>query len=298
MHSQELLISSPNYDIVADLKIPDNNQSRKGIVLVHGAIINRKSLSRESQCLANYLCKSLNAYVITPDYQGETRHRNAVRFKKFGEIIDISVDFLCDEYGVKDVMGFGHSMGSYVLADAVHLNDRISHIVTYGGPTEHLIRNREKRFLNYLLGYLYSFDYKIDLRNLFQYVFDKETLRFLNDVMMRDPEFGHEHYDYNLDSDITQDALGVLSGYFEKLKDWGKPAMMMFGTNDTLVKKSRDALPDGCIDENILVKHIKHASHVTPCMDNRVHLMKLDSLLLFHRNIQKAGLINELEGFT
>lgn len=294
MYSRELLISSQDYDIRADLKVPDDKDLRRGIVLVHGAIINRKSLSRESQCLANYLCKSLNAYVIIPDYQGETRHLNAVRFNTFAEIIDISVDHLCDEYGVEDVMGFGHSMGSYVLADAVHLNERISHIATYGGPTEHLLRNREKGFLNYLLNYLYSFNYKVDLRNLLQYVFDKETLIFLNEVMMQDPAFGYEHYDFNLDPDIILDALDILSGYIQKLKDWGKPTMMMFGTNDTLVKKSRKALPDGYIDENILVKHIKNASHVTPCMNRHVDLRKMDALLLFHRNIQKVSIMNEL----
>lgn len=294
MHSRELRIHSPDYEIVADLKIPDDKNSRRGIVLVHGAIINRKSLSREFQCLANYLCKSLNAYVIIPDYQGETIHRNDVQFKKFAEIIDISVDFLCDEYGVDDVMGFGHSMGSYVLADAVLLNDRISHIATYGSPTDHLLRSREKGFINYLLGYLDSFDYRVDLRNLLHYVFDKETLRFLNDVMIQVPEFGYEHYDFNLNPEIIQDAVSILSGYTEKLKEWGKPTMMMFGTNDILVKKSRKALPDGNLDENILVKHVKNASHVTPCMNTHMDLRKLDALLLFHKNVQKMGLINKL----
>ena len=294
MHSRELRIHSPDYEIVADLKIPDDKNSRRGIVLVHGAIINRKSLSREFQCLANYLCKSLNAYVIIPDYQGETIHRNDVQFKKFAEIIDISVDFLCDEYEVDDVMGFGHSMGSYVLADAVLLNDRISHIATYGSPTDHLLRSSEKGFINYLLGYLDSFDYKVDLRNLLHYVFDKETLRFLNDVMMQVPEFGYEHYDFNLNPDIIQDAVSILSGFIEKLKAWGKPTMMMFGTNDILVKKSRKALTDGYLDDNILVKHVKNASHVTPCMNTHTDLRKLDALLLFHKNVQKVGLINKV----
>ncbi len=70
--------------------------------------------------------------------------------------------------------------------------------------------------------------------------------------------------------------------------------MIMFGTKDTLVKKSRDALLDGYIDENILVKHVKHASHVTPCMGSLVNLMKLDAILLSHRNIKKAGIMNKL----
>ena len=51
------------------------------------------------------------------------------------------------------------------------------------------------------------------------------------------------------------------------------------------------ALPDGYTDGNILVKH---ASHVTPCMDSLANVMKLDAILLFHRNIQKANTVNEL----
>ncbi len=31
-----------------------------------------------------------------------------------------------------------------------------------------------------------------------------------------------------------------------------------------------------------------------PCMDSLVNLMKLDAILLFHRNIQKAGSMNKL----
>ena len=88
--------------------------------------------------------------------------------------------------------------------------------------------------------------------------------------------------------------MAILSGYVDKLRAWGKPTIMMFGTNDVLVKKSMKALPDGYTDGNIFVKHVKHASHVTPCMDRLANLMKLDAILLFHRNIQKADIVNEL----
>ena len=52
------------------------------------------------------------------------------------------------------------------------------------------------------------------------------------------------------------------------------------------------ALPDGFTKGNILVKH---TSHMTPCMDGHANLMKLDALLLFNRDIQKAGTVNEFE---
>jgi len=51
------------------------------------------------------------------------------------------------------------------------------------------------------------------------------------------------------------------------------------------------ALPDVYTNGNILVKN---ASHVTLCMDSLTNLMKLDALLLIHRNIQKANTVNEL----
>jgi hypothetical protein len=37
--------------------------------------------------------------------------------------------------------------------------------------------------------------------------------------MIWDPEFGHEHYDFNLNQDVIQDAVAILSGYVEKLRD-------------------------------------------------------------------------------
>lgn len=270
--------------------VPEDKDSRRGIVLVHGAIINRKSLSRDSMSLARYLCEKLNAYIITPDYLGETTYKIPKRFSRFSEVVDLSVKYLCDHFGVEDVMGFGHSMGSYVVSNAALLNENISHIVTYGGPTEYAIKNRQKGFLNYLIKYLYSFDYKVDLRNMLHYVFDKETIRYLKDVMMVDPEYHGEHYDFFLDPEVIQDAVGILTSHLETLRVWGKPTMLLYGVNDTLVSNAMKAMPDGHRIDNMIVKHIKRASHVTPCMDSLMNIKKLDSMLLFHRNVVKAGL--------
>lgn len=290
MPIEEILISNNKYNIKADLMIPENKDSTRGLVLVHGAIINRKSLSRESMSLARYLCEKLNAYVISPDYLGETTYKVPKRFSRFSEVVDLSVKYICDAFGVEDVMGFGHSMGSYIVTNAALLNDKISHIVTYGGPTEHAVKNRQKGFLNYLVKYLYSFDYKVDLRNMLHYVFDKETIRYLKKVMMVDPEYCSGNYDFNLDPEVIQDAMGILTGYLDNLQTWGKPSMLLYGQRDTLVANAMKAMPDGHRMENIIVKHVKNASHVTPCMDSLMNIKKLDSMLLFHRNVVKAGL--------
>lgn len=287
---EEILISNNKYNIKADLMTPENKDSTRGIVLVHGAIINRKSLSRESMSLARYLCETLNAYVITPDYLGETTYNYPRRFNRFGEVVDHTVRYLCDDFGVEDLMGFGHSMGSYIVTNAALLNENISHIVTYGGPTEHTIKNRQKGFLNYLIKYLYSFDYKVDLQNMLHYVFDKETVRYLKNVMMVEPEYCSGNYDFNLDPEIIQDAIGILTGYIENLRAWGKPTMLMYGKRDTLVANAMKAMPDGHRLDNLLIKHVKHASHVTPCMSSMMNIKKLDSMILFHKNVVKAGL--------
>lgn len=294
MLTQEVLISDPRFHIKADVTIPENWESNRGIVLVHGGIINRKSLSRDTNSLATYLCEKLNAYVITPDYLGETTYTGIRKFSLFSQVVDRSVQYLCDTFGVDDVMGFGHSMGSYIVVEAANLNDSISHLVTYGGPTQHLLKNREKGFLTYLLKYLYSFDYSVNLKNLLHNLFDAETVRYLKDVMMVEPEYFGENYDYILDPEVVQKGVESLTDHLDNLKRWGKPAMLLFGENDSLMKKSIKALPDGHRVDNILVKHVKRASHVTPCMDNMANLRKLDPMAIFHRNVVKAGSATQL----
>lgn len=288
MLAQEVLISDSKYHIKADVMVPKNKGSKRGVVLVHGAIINRKSLSRDTLSLAGYLCENLDAFVITPDYLGETTYSDPRRFSLFKHVIDRAVNYLCDTYGVDDVLGFGHSMGSYVLVEAAKLNNNISHLVTYGGPTKHILKNRERGFLNYLVKYLYSFDYSVNLRNLLHNLFDKETVRYLKEVMMVEPEYSGENYDFELDSELVQEGVESLNIYLDTLTVWGKPTLLLFGENDSLVSKSMKALPDGHRMDNILVKHVKRASHIAPCMDNLVNLKKLESIVLFHRNVIKA----------
>lgn len=283
MSHKEIVIPNDDFDIKANIKVPPHVDTNRGIILSHGCIVNRKSLSRTSYCLAEYLSNELNAYVITPDYMGETTHKNEVNFDNLSKVLDASVNHLCEEYNINEVMGFGHSMGCYVLANALKLNPKITSIVNYGGPTFDLLAKRQYNFITYMMKYLTSFNYNIDTRNLFKYIFDVETSNYLIDVMLKDREFGHENYDYIIDPFLIRELIQQLEGYHETIKKWGKPAQLLFGTNDSLVRKSLKQMPDGFIDENITVNHIQYASHVTPCMDTESNISKLKPIIKFYK---------------
>ena len=75
MH-EEIEIFDKKYQIKANIKIPANKKSKRGIILAHGGIINRQSLIRKKYSFGEYLCDELDAYVIVPDFQGETIHKD------------------------------------------------------------------------------------------------------------------------------------------------------------------------------------------------------------------------------
>ncbi len=283
MPHEETEIAVKDYVIKVDIKIPSNTDSRIGVVLAHGGIINRKSLLRTKHCFGEYICNELGAYVIAPDFLGETVHRNKISFNNYSEILNISTKYLVEKYNLNEVMGFGHSMGCYVLANALSMNPYIGSIVNYGGPIKELEKTRQKNFLQYLLNYLTTYDYGINLRNLMKYIFDKETNRYLLNVMLKDKDYGYEHYDFNFDSHIFKDIVIILDQYFDTLKKWGKPALLLFGSNDTLTKKTCNYYKDNLIEENITIKHVHGASHVTPCMESTLNLSKLNPAISFYR---------------
>ena len=282
MHHEEIEISAEDYLIKADIKIPSNTDSQIGVVLAHGSIINRKSLLRTKHCFGEYLCNELGAYIIAPDFLGETVHHNKISFNNYSEILNISTKHLVEKYNLTEVMGFGHSMGCYVLANALSTNPHIGSIVNYGGPIKELEKTRQKNFLQYLINYLTTYDYGIDLRNLVKYVFDKETSRYLIDVMLQDKDYGYEHYDFHLDSYIFKDAIKTLDQYFVTLKNWGNPGLLLFGSEDTLTKRTCNYYQDNFIEENLTLKHLHGASHVTPCMESIHNLSKLKPAISFY----------------
>jgi pimeloyl-ACP methyl ester carboxylesterase len=287
---REIEIPSDDFDIRANIKVPDDPDTYRGIILSHGCIVNRKSLSRETYCLAEYLCTNLNAYVITPDYMGETVHKNDVNFENMSKVLNTSINYLTDNYNASEIMGFGHSMGCYVLVNTLKMNEQITSLVNYGGPTTDLLARRQYNFINYMMKYLTSFNYNIDTRNLFKYIFDVETSNYLLDVMLKDEVFGYENYNYIINPFLIRELVQQLETYHETITKWGKPTMFLFGTNDSLVKKSLKQMPDGYNEDNISVKHIQDASHVTPCMDTERNLSKLQPIISFYQETYQYDL--------
>jgi pimeloyl-ACP methyl ester carboxylesterase len=283
MHHEETEIATKDYVIKADIKIPSNTDSKIGIVLAHGSIINRKSLLRTKHCFGEYLCNELGAYIIAPDFLGETVHKNNISFNNYTEILNISTKYLVEKHHLTEVMGFGHSMGCYVLANALSMNPYMGSIVNYGGPIKEIENQRKKNFLQYLITYLTKYDYGVNLRNLVKYVFDKETSRYLIEVMLKDKDYGCEYYDFNFDSQIVKDFVKIIEQYFDSLQKWGKPVLLLFGSNDTLTKKTCNYYKDNFKLDNITIKHLHGASHVTPCMESLLNLSKLNPALTFYR---------------
>jgi len=104
MPHKELFISGHRSNIKADLKIPDNPYN-VGIIMSHGGIVNRNSLSRSTLSLAEYFSRRLNAYVLTPDLLGETIYdRDTIEYSDGVNLLSTCIDYLADEMGVDRIL--------------------------------------------------------------------------------------------------------------------------------------------------------------------------------------------------
>jgi len=278
---EEIEIPDKDYQIKANIKIPTNEKSKNGVILAHGSIINRQSLLRNKYSFGEYLCEQLDAYVIAPDFQGDTIHKKEIKFSNFSEIFNITTKYAVETYGLDKVMGFGHSMGSYVVADAIRNNKYLGSLITYGGPVKELQVKRASSFIDYLVKYLSTYNYSINIRRILKYVFDKETCRFLEDVMLKDESYCGDTYVFDFDSRIFMDIKNVVDNYVNYIKKWGKPALILYGTEDGTTFKTIKHFLDNSEDENITFKHIRGASHVTPCMDSLFQVSKLKPVIHF-----------------
>ena len=108
-------------------------------------------------------------------------------------------------------MGFGHSMGYYVISEALDSNPYLSHLVNYVGPITKLIRGRRRGFIDYLVNYLSSFDYGINTRNLLKYLFDRETTEYLENVMLKQAEYMAQDYDFNIHPEMFTNLPRTIS---------------------------------------------------------------------------------------
>jgi len=275
MHHAEITIDEGVYEIRADLKSPVNGGDW-GVILAHGGIVNRKSLSRTGFCLAEYLCRELGAYVLTPDMMGETRvHKSrGLNFEDSVNILGISIDYLSDVLGVERIVGFGHSLGSYVLANAVGSRRKVVAASTYGGPTA---PGNMGRYLKYMSGIL-----KVGfLRNMkvavndFSKLFDEETREYFYNVMMKRDEYGGNYYTLEYELSYLLDSIDFLISYVDRFSSWGRPVLVSFGENDSVVRSSKQRYRDTERMGNVEFRVIPDACHITPCREEPVEISKL-----------------------
>jgi hypothetical protein len=293
MLHEEIELADRRYLIRASLKKP-KKCSKVGIVLAHGAIINRQSLIRTSCSLGDYLCNKLGAYVIAPDFNGETIHNDSVCFEDFCEIYNITSKFLVESYNLDLVMGFGHSMGCFIIAESLDRNPYLDSLVNYGGPIYELSEGRRGGFIEYLVNYLSTFGYGVNVRNLMKYVFDSETMSYLEEVMMCEEEYNCSSYDFNFKPEMFSNARRMIEEYLENIKKWNKPTMLAFGTEDKLTKKTIKHYKNNYEEDNIIFKHLENASHVTPCMQSIHQLSKLEPVIDFYKLVHKIEKPNNI----
>ena len=285
MLHQDIDIPSDKYRIKASIKIPLNKKLKLGIVLAHGGIINRQSLIRKKYSFGEYLSKKLDAYVIAPDFLGDTIHKNSPSYKNFSEILNISTKYLVETYELNNVMGFGHSLGSFILANSLETNNYINSIVTYGGPIRELYGTRQNTFISYLINYFTTYSYSINIRKMIRHIFDEETCVYLENVMLKDDEYCPNNYVFDFDFAMFKYFKEMVDNYLESIKRWDKPALLLFGSNDGVTKKTLNYYKHKKLYPNIQIMEISNACHVTPCMDSRYQLSKLQPVVDFFKSV-------------
>ena len=236
----EITLEEGAYEVRADLKSPLNG-SERGVILAHGGIVNRKSLSRTGFCFAEYLCRELDAHVLTPDLAGETRvHKpEEPSLEDSVDVLELCIDHLSEVIGAERIVGFGHSLGSHILANAAGSSGKVVAASTYGGPS---LPGNTGRYLNYMrkllnVGFLRHLTMSVDDFSKF---FDEEAREYFYDVMMRRDDYGGSHYAHEYEFGYLIDSMDFFTSYVDLLSSWGRPALITFGENDSIVGASRN----------------------------------------------------------
>lgn len=296
MQYKDIVIPTTDYLIKASLHIP-TSKTDTGIILAHGGFINRQSLSRKTYSLSKYLCRNLNATVITPDLRGETIHHKPITFNNYTEIINHTINYLAEEYNTDTIMGFGHSMGCHILAQTAKENKHLAALANYGGFIEEpQIVNRIWLF-RIMTKILKKFNKSIDLRKYFKYFMDEHTVDYLFNVMCTHDQFHSENYYFKWDFQLISELFDAVDNYYTNLKSCGSPVLLLFGSLDSITLKTKSKFYDGYIDDNIQVKHISGYSHVSPCLESVEHIEKLFDVTSFFEQRRVALLENQMEVF-
>jgi pimeloyl-ACP methyl ester carboxylesterase len=280
MRYLEYAFEDDQYRVNVDITIPEY-ESIVGIVLLHGGIVNRKSLSRKRNSLATHFGQKLNAYTITPDFFGESKvkSKNHATIENWINIAERVVHHLEDKYDVEKIICFGHSLGSIILADVVNNVDSIDAIATYGGPTNLDCNGFRMRQIFRLIERLMpDFLDHVGLSTISMF-FDNETRKYFYNQILGNPEYNFRFNKNDYDLDFIRDVIDLTSDYINRIIDSCKPALFMFGSGDRTTYFSKRHLPDFYKMHNISVRHILNGHHITPCRKEACELSKLNPFI-------------------
>lgn len=277
MH-HDAVIKDDKYDVNIDLQIPHSPNARTGVILCHGGFVNRKSLSRETNSIADYFSDKLNAYVITPDFFGETiYHADIYDFQDTVDIVKMCVEYLVDDLNLDTIYGFGHSLGGHILANSLAVTDDIRAISTYGSPMV------SSKLLEWLVPRILSHpkmqDKSVSFSSIFKF-FDYETRWYFTQVMMKKAEYSSK-IDSRYNVNVFKSMIPSCMNHIEKIRKSKKPALILTGSNDSIMMLARMFSKYGVKRDNLYYKLIE-GSHITPCREEKEELDKFNTILNFY----------------
>jgi len=275
--------------IPIDIKLP-RKKSNSGIILLHGGIVNRKSLSRKEYSFAEYCCKELNTHVITPDIFGKTtiNNENLMNANDFQLIVNSCIDFLHTKLGVEQISAFSHSLGSILLVNSLKSLNDIDSIVTYGGPTYYDVVGFYNKFIFKLLDKIkFLIGNNLDAEN-FMWVFDKETRNYYNNVMKNHEEYGTYTEKSFVNVDLLFEIFNIIPNIEADILAWNNPALLLFGTEDIVTKYSMKYYSDCYKNKNLETRLIHEGHHITPCRMENYELEKFQPMINFLKSQARA----------
>jgi len=262
MHYKDIPIESGDQIISVNLKKPEY-PSKLGIVDLHGALGNKETKSREGPSYSGDI-SDYGTWVINPDLPGGhgkskiDKKRSKINFKDLLYTVDVCVDYLI-ERGVEKIGGSGNSMGAIIMNHAALENEKIISVSNANGPELSKMKDAEYigPVLNFASEYFPDLKFPTFLFKNKRY-FGQNTLNYISDVMMKDPQYESDTYPTFYPAGFFNDLLKQKT--YEPLIESEKPNQVIFGKQDKVTENWEEYDLNG-----LNVIHVPDSDHITIC---------------------------------
>ena len=159
----------------------------------------------------------------------------------------------------------------------------IDAIATYGCPTsveyESLIMKIVTKYLRKMKKMMGK---TFNMHN-FEWVFDKETRNYYYKTMKLNEEYKTHMDKFEYDIEFILDIMDIISNVENKILAWKNPALLLFGSHDTITRKSWNRYSNGYMCNNLVTGKIYRGHHITPCREEPFELNKLQPMIEFFK---------------